>query len=186
MNNHGREAQKFTRKVGCYKSILLFSYSKLHLFIPSCLPARPARRASPSLRGPLAGNHPPRAARSQGVALPSRRPRRTPAPGAPLSSARARAAASALRPPRGCPSCRPRRPPAPGTPLSPARASRSPGPGRPSSGHPSPLACLALAVPVTGSHCHNDLRDRPRHWPWPAQPGCACAWQHCLADSDSE
>jgi hypothetical protein len=37
MNNHGREAPKNVRNVGCHKSILLFSFSKSRLFMPSCL-----------------------------------------------------------------------------------------------------------------------------------------------------
>ena len=37
MNNHGRATQRNTRKVGCHKSILIFCFSKSHLFVPSCL-----------------------------------------------------------------------------------------------------------------------------------------------------
>ena len=35
MNNHGRA--KNARKVGCHKSILILNFSKLHIFILSCL-----------------------------------------------------------------------------------------------------------------------------------------------------
>ena len=37
MNNHGRATQRNTRKVGCHKSILIFCFSKSHVFVPPCL-----------------------------------------------------------------------------------------------------------------------------------------------------
>lgn len=37
MNNHGRATQRNARKVGCHKSILIFCFSKSHVFVPPCL-----------------------------------------------------------------------------------------------------------------------------------------------------